>query len=628
MDDALAELADAAGVATAYRDGAGRRVDVSPDVVVAVLGQLDLDAGTPAAVRRSLAEVRARRRRTVAVPAGEEYPVPDGTLRAEDGGERRVTGALPATTPPGWYTLAHRGGETTVLVTPDALPPVPDVWGLAVQAYALHSAGSWGMGDYADLREVVAYGAELGAGALLCNPLCAPDLVPPVPASPYSPTSRRFANPLYLRVTETPEYRRADEATRAKVDALRPDTGELIDYDAVWAAKRAALELLWPLAPRGPVPEPALAGYATFCALADRHGADHRRWPAPLRRPGPAATAAAGPDRVGFHAWLQHRCADQLAAVREAAAPMPVGLLSDLPVGVAAGGADAWAYQDVLAGAVSVGAPPDAFSTAGQDWGLPPWRPDRLDATGYAAYRETLAAACALGGGLRVDHVAGLFRLWWIPPGAPATDGTYVRYDADVLLGALTLAAHRYRVAVVGEDLGTVEPEVTEALRQRHMLGCEVLWFARDDAGSLLPTTAWPRDAVASISTHDLPTAAGFLTGDATRVRARLGLVSPDEAARTEAERDELLTVLRAERLLSVGGETSEAIVALHALLARTPCRIRLAALTDVLGETRAPNLPGTTTGYPNWRIPLPLSVAELRADTRLPRIAALLRTR
>ncbi|HEY3504696.1 MAG TPA: 4-alpha-glucanotransferase [Actinocatenispora sp.] len=626
MDAHLADLAAAAGVACAYTDGAGRRVDVSPDVVVAVLAQLDVDAATPTAVRRSLAELRARRPATVTVPAGRAYPVPAGILRDEDGGERRVADELPATLPPGWYTLAHRGGETAVLVAPDALPPVPDMWGLAVQAYALHSPESWGMGDYADLADVVRFGAELGAGTVLCNPLCAPSLVPPVPASPYSPDSRRFANPLYLRVTATPEYSRADEATRGKIDALRPDTGELVDYDAVWAAKRAALELLWPLAAPAPVTDPA--GYATFCALADRHGADWRRWPAPLRRPGPAATAAAGPDRIGFHAWLQRRCADQLAEVRAAAAPMPVGMLSDLPVGVAAGGADAWAYQDVLAGRVSVGAPPDAFTTAGQDWGLPPWRPDRLDATGYSAYREVLDAACRLGGGLRVDHVAGLFRLWWIPPGGSPADGTYVSYDAAALLGALTLAAYRHGVAVVGEDLGTVRPEVTEALRTRHMLGCAVLWFARDDAGSLLPPTAWPRDAVASISTHDLPTAAGFVTGESTRVREALGLLSAADAARAIAERDELLRLLRAERLLSPGGGTDEAVVAMHALLARTPCRIRLAALTDVLDEPRAPNLPGTTTEYPNWRIRLPESVPELRADPRLARIAALLRER
>ncbi|BCJ36213.1 4-alpha-glucanotransferase [Actinocatenispora thailandica] len=636
MDAELAELAHAAGVATEYRDDADRPVAVDPAVVVAVLAELGLDAATPRAIQAARTELAGRQAApvpaTLTVAAGTAYPVPDGALTAQDGTRRRITDALPASLPPGWYTLHHAGRDSTVLVTPRTLPPVPACWGLTVQPYALHSARSWGIGEYADLRELVAASrAQLCADVLVAGPLCAPRLVPPVQPSPYSPASRRFANPLYLRIDELPEYAAADEATRRRVDALRPAPAPLIDHDAVWAAKQAALALLWryrlPTAP----PDPALARYATWCALAERHGADWRRWPPQLRRPDdPAVRRAAADlaDRVGFHAWVQRRCADQLAGVDAAGSTMAIGVLHDLPVGVDPAGADAWAFQDVLAGGASVGAPPDAFSTAGQDWGFPPWRPDRLAEVGYLPYRQMLDALLGHGGGLRVDHVAGLFRLWWIPRGGSPADGTYVRYDAPAMLGALTLAAYQANAVVVGEDLGTVEPAVTAALAQRGMLGCEVLWFARDAAGRPLPPEAWPERAMASISTHDLPTAAGFLTGEAIGVRDRLGLLADPTAARhaAAAERHELLAQLARRGLLAPHADLDGTVLAMHALLHRTPCRIKAVAPTDVLGELRAPNLPGTTDQYPNWRIPLPATVPELVDDLRLRRIAALLR--
>ncbi|WP_207127542.1 4-alpha-glucanotransferase [Actinocatenispora comari] len=636
MDAELAELADAAGVATEYRDDADRPVAVDPAVVVAVLAELGIDASGPGAIRASRAELADRHAgpvpATLTVPAGTAYPVPAGTLSAQDGTRWRIGDALPASLPPGWYRLRYAGGESTVLVAPGSLPPVPPCWGLTVQPYALHSARSWAIGEYADLRELVAASrAQLCADVLVAGPLCAPRLGPPVEPSPYSPASRRYANPLYLRIDELPEYAAADDATRRQVDALRPATGPLIEHDAVWAAKQAALTLLWPYRLPTAPPDPALAQYATWCALAERHGGDWRRWPAELRRPdSPAVRRATGElaDRIGFHAWVQRRCADQLAAVDAAAGAMAVGVLHDLPVGVDPAGADAWALQDVLAGGASVGAPPDAFTAAGQDWGFPPWRPDRLAEVGYLPYRQMLDALLAHGGGLRVDHVAGLSRLWWIPRGGSPADGTYVRYDAAAMFGALTLAAYRADAVVVGEDLGTVEPAVTAALAQRGMLGCEVLWFARDDAGRPLPPEAWPERAMASISTHDLPTAAGFLTGEAVRVREELGLLADPAAARhsADAERRALLAQLTRRGLLARRAELDDAILAMHTLLHRTPCRIKAVAPTDVLGELRAPNLPGTTDRYPNWRIPLPVTVTELVDDLRLRRVAALLR--
>jgi 4-alpha-glucanotransferase len=341
--------------------------------------------------------------------------------------------------------------------------------------------------------------------------------------------------------------------------------------------------------------------------------------------------------RVAFHIWVQHRCAEQLATLRRTAksAGMALGVVHDLAVGVDPEGADAWALSDVLASGVTVGAPPDDFTRLGQNWGLPPWRPDRLAATGYAAFRDMLRAVLAQADGLRIDHVAGLWRLWWVPPGADPDQGTYVHYDADTMLAVLALEAHRAGAVVVGEDLGTVEPEVTEALAEQEMLGCAVAWFTRDDTADgnpLLTPERWPERAAASLSTHDLPTAAGFLRGEHVTTRALLGLIDdvPTEEANWERERAEWLELLREQELLPSNPvdepDEREIILAMHRFLARTPCRLKLVAPYDVIAEPRQPNLPGTVDQYPNWRLPLPVTLEQLRSDPRVAEVMAAFR--
>jgi 4-alpha-glucanotransferase len=518
---------------------------------------------------------------------------------------------------------------------PAALPEPPETWGWMLQLYALHSADSWGMGDLGDLRTFL---TSSGApGLVLLNPLHAITPTLPVPSSPYSPSSRRFANPLYLRISDTDEYRRADPALRARVDALRPAGDGLIDYSRVWQAKRAALELLWPLA--GPISldaDPGLTDFARFCALAERFGANWQEWPAQYQRPDSEAVREFASDRIAFHAWLQQLLAQQLAAANDAAREigMPVGVVHDLAVGIDPAGADGWLLQDVLAAGVHAGAPPDAFNQLGQDWGLAAWRPDRLIETGYAAYRDMLRRIFRHAGGLRVDHVAGLWRLWWVPPGLGAADGTYVHYDPEAMLGILALEATRAGAVVVGEDLGTVLPVVTEGLERMNMLGSAVLWFTRDDDdpdGGYLPAALYPRNALASISTHDLPTAAGFLAGEQVRVRAELGqLAGPVEDERRNADQDraQLLAALRAEGLITSDSTSAEIIVAMHEFLARTPCRFVTASLYDVLGELDQPNLPGTMDEYPNWRMPLSSSLEQIAGDPRVETIAGILARR
>ncbi|WP_344649776.1 4-alpha-glucanotransferase [Cryptosporangium japonicum] len=702
VDADLAALAAAHGVATEYVGSTGRPETVTASTVVAVLGVLGVAADTPEAVAASLAEAElAPWRRllppTAVVPADEPATVvvrppagrpiavrvllEDGatvpaTTSGDAGRARTVDGvareertvALPAL-PPGWHRLQVTAGDESaeaVLISAPARVPSPAgsgrVWGWMLQLYALRGDDSWGLGDYGDLRELVRWsGTELGAGAVVCNPLHAPSPVLPLENSPYYPSSRRFRSPLYLRIADTPEYRSAAPDVRAAVDALRPDTpADRIVRDPVWRAKLAALELLFParrhdaLAAYRAEQGQGLEDFATFSALAEEHGVPWQSWPEALHHPASDAVAAERArlaPRVDFHAWLQFLCDEQLAAVGAAArgAGMPIGVVHDLAVGVDPGGADAWGLQDMLAIGASVGAPPDSFNQQGQNWGLPPWNPRRLAEAGYAPYRDMLRAALRSAGGVRIDHVLGLFRLWWVPAGRSAAEGTYVRYDPDAFLGVLALEAHRAGAVVVGEDLGTVEPHVATALAARDVLGSNVLWFERDDPdperdapGELpdrpRPPAAWRAGAAASVTTHDLPTAAGFLTGEHVRVRAELGVLGrsvEEEQATADTERAALIGLLRAEGIIGADASDQEIALGLHAVLARTPCRLVLAAPGDAIGDVRQPNLPGTTDEYPNWRLPLavpdaagghrPVSLEEFMASDRVRQLASVL---
>ena len=701
-DSPLARLAAQYGVAAAYQNWADERVQVADETVVQVLGLLGVDASGDAEVERALAaaEVAPWRRLVdptvvvrqgapaslgVRAPAGVRPVVrvvlEDGSVapapeagepeeeRDVDGTRRVLTPHRLADLPLGWHRVEVTAGEETgsgVLVVAPPRVELPAslerAWGWMTQLYSVRSSGDWGLGDYADLAELVRWSGGLGAGVLLVNPLHAPAPLVPVEPSPYSPSSRRFRSPVYLRVTATPEYTAADAGLRARVDALRPDTpADRIDRDVVWAAVAQALELLYP-GSRAPERERALAAYqqeqgpgltdfATWCALAERHGVPWHDWPEQLRNPQSEAVAEARAelsDRVRFYCWLQLLCDEQLAAAAAAAREtgMPVGVVHDLAVGVDAGGADAWALQADLALGVTVGAPPDSFNQKGQDWGLPPWRPDRLPETGYAPFRDMVRSVLRHAGGIRVDHVMGLSRLWWVPPGCSAAEGTYVSYDLDAMLGVIALEATRAGAVVVGEDLGTVEPAVTEGLADNGVLGSAVLWFEREADGTTpLPPGQWRELAMASVTTHDLPTAAGFLTSEHVRVRSELGQLGrpvEEEQASADRERAALLALARSEGVL--GDDTGDAeadleaqVLALHALLVRSPSRLVLAALGDALRDRRQPNLPGTTDEYPNWRLPVarpprvqdgepePVSFEELRVDPAVTRLAKLL---
>ena len=386
-----------------------------------------------------------------------------------------------------------------------------------------------------------------GADYVLVNPLHAAEPVAPMEPSPYLPTSRRFVNPMYLRPELIPEYAALAPTDRAGVHALQEKAGdpvsERIDRDTAWTAKREALLKIF-AAPRTPGRQLAFDGYrrregrglddyATWAAIAEVHGSDSLGWPASLKHPDlPAVTSfrEEHAEAVDFHRWLQWVLDEQLATTQLGLrrAGMGLGVMTDLAVGVHWSGADAWSLQETYAAGVSVGAPPDPYNQQGQDWQQPPWRPDRLAEAAYDPFRRMVAAALRNAGGLRVDHVIGLFRLWWIPDGAGPTAGTYVRYDHEALIGILALEAHRADAVVVGEDLGTVEPWVRTYLAERGILGTSILWFEmdHDGGGGPLPAERWREWCLASVTTHDLPPTAGYLAGDHVRLRASLGLLT------------------------------------------------------------------------------------------------------
>ena len=540
---------------------------------------------------------------------GREMTVPDETLAAI----LEALGDPPPPVPADTYGAA-------------AVAPVPErrLWGFTVQLYSLRSRDSWGHGDLHDLAELAAWSArDLGAGFVLVNPLHAAEPLPPVSPSPYLPMSRRWVSPLYLRIEDIPEYKALNYPERWRLTALgsplraASGTAELIDRDAVWTAKRTALETIRkvPLSPPRQASLDsfrvrngrALDDWATWCAIAELYGPDCRVWPPRLRDPRSAEVSVLHGQlaaRVEFHVWVQWLVASQVAAAQETAraAGMEIGIVHDLAVGAHPGGADGWAGQDVIVSGFSVGAPPDEFNQRGQDWTLPPWHPGQLAARGYRPLADIIGPAVGAGGGLRVDHVMGLTRLWWIPAGMPPTQGAYVRYDGQAALGVLAGSAAAARAVAIGEDLGTVEPWLRDALSARGVLGTSMLWFERGWAGEPLAPVHWRRNCLATVSTHDLPPAAAFLTGSQVSDRVALGLLTrPEAEERAEADRTvgDWLGALVREGLLpaDVRPDTDAFTAALYGYLARTPALLIGVSLAEAAGERRSQNMPGKKPG-------------------------------
>ena len=700
----LSALAGRFGVATSYFDWSGREITVSQSTVLAVLAALGVQADTEEHCRAALSDADRRYWShplppTVIARSGVEAPfwvhvdhgepahvwirLEDGTVRSgirqaenftapfslDDRLVGEATFVLPSDLPLGYHRLHLRSGsaesDTMLIVTPSWLG-LPDrmgarrAWGLATQLYSVRSRGSWGVGDLTDLADLAVWaGSRHGADYVLVNPLHAAAPTKPMEPSPYLPTSRRFVNPLYLRVEAVDEF--ANMSGRGRIRKLhrsvatRAAESAVIDRDRSWAAKRAACELVYRVR-RSAGRELAFAAYkqregaaldnfATWCALAEKHGGDWRQWPTELQHPDSPEVVRFAEKHSGvvdFHRWLQWQLDEQLANAQAQAVRtgMSLGIMADLAVGVHPTGADSWALQNVLALGVTAGAPPDEFNQLGQDWSQPPWRPDQLEELGYQPFRTLIQAVLRHAGGVRIDHIIGLFRLWWIPEGAAPTEGTYVRYDHDAMIGIVALEAHRAGAVVVGEDLGTVEPWVRDYLRERGLLGTSILWFEIDAASrGPLQAERWRELCLSSVTTHDLPPTPGYLAGEHVRLRHELGLLTrpaADEFDDHRAEQQAWVAELRRVGLLGTDTDTDtgddELILALHRYLGRTPSRLLALALTDAVGERRTQNQPGTTDEYPNWRVPLagpdgrPMLLEDVFTDTRAAALAEVMR--
>ena len=669
----LAELADAYGVATQYWDQGGELVMVSAETVTAVLAALGVKSETSEDVAAAQRELRLRDWRRMLPPvfvttAGQwrdcwahvEHGAPARAwIDLEHGGSRHdihqvdryvppqmvdgvlvgeATFSIPGDLPLGWHTLRIESDGNTadcpLVVTPGSLD-APTLaagrfWGFMTQVYSMRSARSWGLGDIADMQDLATWSASLGADHVLVNPLHAAVPVPPMPPSPYLPATKRFASPLYLRVEATPEYDYLDDGDRRRIEdlaaALRPmnTSADLLDRDVVWEAKLQALEVLHRV-PRSPGRQASLdAFYAlegeglvdwgTWCVLSERFGDDWHEWPEEYRDPGSEAVSAFREEhaaRVDFYMWQQWLVDEQLDEAQAAArrAGMRAGFVHDLAVGVHADGSDAWSLQSVMAQGVTVGAPPDMYNQMGQDWSQPPWRPDALAEAAFAPYRDMLRTILRHAGGIRVDHVLGLFRLWWVPEGMKPYQGTYVRFDHEALVGILVLEAQRAGAFVVGEDLGTVEDWIQDYLLQRGVMGTSILWFERHPNGDIRRPHEIRQHVLASVTVHDLPPTAGYLAGEHVRIRGELGLLTrseEEERADLETELSQWRARLREYGLLAEDDESEHGLlIGLHRYLAITPAVMLGISLPDAVGDRRAQNQPGTDQEYPNWKIPL-----------------------
>lgn len=589
-----------------YTDAFERRHEIPPEVRGAILAAMELEPGEDPPGAGTVAITR----RGDALPAG-------GTLVLEDGTDLGRRTRLPADAPYGYHHLLRDDGIDQLLITGPGrchLPRGLRAWGWAVQLAAARSRHSWGIGDLDDLRSLAEWSASVGAGFLAVSPLGAPNPGPAPEPSPYYPSTRRFGNPLHLSVEAIAGDAEATDLGRA---ARRLNADRRVDRGAVLEYKLAALERAWDAglpdhdaldAWRREQGEP-LERWSRFALLSERHGPGWQAWPDALRDPSSpqvAAAASESAERVAFHAWLQWCFDRQLAD-----ASLPLRRIADMPVGVDPGGFDAWDWQDQLAIGATVGAPPDRFNAAGQDWGLPPFIPHRLRQARYRPFIDTIRAQLRHAGGLRIDHVLGLFRLWWLPGGVDPARGAYVNYPTDELLEIVALESHRARAVVIGEDLGTVPSGVREELRRRSLLSTRLVLFERT------PPSRYPRQALAAVTTHDLPTIAGTISGSDLEDQRRAG-IDPDA---------ENLELLRARLRATAGtrsdrGRPEALIPAVHRALAASPSALVAATLEDALAVEERTNLPGTVAPQrDNWSLALPAPIEEL--GTR-PGVAAL----
>lgn len=704
---ALAQLARCRGIGDAYHDYRGELRSFDLATKAAILAAMGCRVDDAAAVQLEIERCDTRHWRgllpgivvarpghmgvPLTIPAGRPELAMEWRVQLEDGSvrsgvaqahglakvdsrdvegralERRIL-VLPEDLPPGYHTLTTTtvddGAAACTLVVapgrcyePDVLAQGARTWGVSVQLYALRSPSNWGIGDFADLAEVVRYCALQEAAFVGLNPLHALFPADPAHCSPYSPSSRHYLNVLYVSVESLPEYRECEparkvvgsDAFRATLARLR--AAELVDYRGVATAKLPVLRLLYShfrrehlardtararsfrdfQAERGE----SLRRHALHDAIDEHLRGENparyrgwRTWPGTLRDPGHAAVQAferQHADDVEFHEWLQWIADDQLRAVQRLANElgMPIGLYGDLAVGANPAGSETWSAQSVYRTGAAIGAPPDPLALKGQDWGVPPLDPQALAEGGYQSFRELVAANMRQFGALRLDHVMALFRQWWVPAGLPATDGGYVHYPLEDLMSVLALESHRHRCLVIGEDLGTVPDEVRRAMAEFGVYSYKVLLFEKGADGRFRRPGDYARRAIASVTTHDLPTLRAYWEGKDLELRDQLDLFPSADTHRhvcEERERDRaaLLAALANADLRpdGVAGPDSpyapELARAVHLYLARSASALVALQVEDLIGMTDPVNVPGTHEEYANWQRKLADEIADV----------------
>jgi 4-alpha-glucanotransferase len=663
VDDTVRELAREAGIANEWIDATETPRRVSIESLRAILTALDLPCVTEADIAESCARLRAT---AAGMPSffttttGCATPLPGLCAGAAaelflEGGERqaitlRAQGGITVMPPintPGYHRLRFADRELALAVAPPRCVTLADIapgerlWGLGVQLYALRGEHDGGIGDAAALRALVASAAREGADAIALSPTHSLFAADSAHYGPYSPSNRLFLNPLYADPAAI--FAHARIAPLASEEAGQATSGSLIDWPKAAAAKYALLRRLWDdfaaneLGGANGLARDFLAfvhdggerlrEHALFEALHRRWLTqpepkwNWRDWPAEWRAPGaPAAAdfAAANPREIQFHIFQQWLATRSFAAVQQDARHqgMRIGLISDVAVGMNPGGSHAWSRpQDLLLG-LSVGAPPDLLSARGQDWGLTAFSPQALRLTGFEPFIATLRAAMRAGGGVRIDHAMGLTRLWLVPRDASPMDGAYLTYPLDDLLRLIALESYRHRAIVIGEDLGTVQPEFRKRMVDAGIAGMDVLWFRRDGR-KFSPPSKWRHDAVAMTSTHDLPTVAGWWSGADIKTRAKLGLANERRESKQRArDRKTLWDAFRDAQVTDKDAPSPDhpapAVDAAIAFTAQSPTQLALPPLEDVLGLADQPNLPGTIDEHPNWRRRLDRPAAEL----------------
>jgi (1->4)-alpha-D-glucan 1-alpha-D-glucosylmutase len=664
----LDHLCEALGILPRYRDhtGADRHV---PEATLRALaerlgGRQAQGILPPVVVHRTghgdiVVPIRSQHGSLRWTLAGKAGSVPTGAVDPAAG---RIV--ISGTLAPGRYTLRLHDGDTIAASCPLIVAPARAflpallrdggrLWGLATQLFALRSPRNWGIGDFTDLGDLAERAAASGAATIGLTPLHAlfPDQADR--CSPYSPNSRCFLNVLYIDPEAMPEFETCDavqslrtqSSFAAELERLRSEP--LVDYPGVAACKTRIFELLYAhFRSRHLALEDEYAAqfrsfqegggkrlrqFAVFEALRAQLPGSWRAWPEPYRNPENAevgAFAARSADRVTFFEYLQWHAQRQLLRCQERAraAGMPIGIYLDIAVGVDRDSAEAWWSQDYLVDGWSIGAPPDNWNLKGQSWGTPPPNPARMRETGYAALRECLAANMRAAGAVRIDHILGFMRLFWVPEAADAAAGAYVRYPLEDLLAIVSLESQAHRCLVIGEDLGTVPDGLREALLDAGILTYRLLYFEQEGDGAFRKPEDWPRQALAAPSTHDLPTLPAFWQGADLDLRSRLDLYPTDAIADAErrrrlADREHLLAALAAEDL-PVDPSGSAPIESIYRFLARTPSHLLMVQPEDLAGVVDPLNVPGTTREYPNWRRKLPIDVAGLFADARVACVA------